>query len=340
MSVDLELLLHFLKFDIRTQSLDIKPWIERLYVSNDLTHRFPHKLASLRLCVERKDAATAASLRPPAHSVFAETNLCDGRCYYEDGRFFSANYGEYWHEIEYELNTHTVRANLGGKYLESGQFVISNIVRPLLQSFILPFYGVKTLHGAVVGKERQNFLLAGPGAAGKTTTALQLMRAGYALLSDDGPFFVTDNGCALALSSLDYLHLTEDTLRLFPLLERRKVGVKDQREKFSVRMSDLQNTGALTLPLQITHYIRLRRGREFTVPRITVINRNTVHRNLVDECMVIFRRAPFRTTAYPFQQYTDFVFDLLTKVVQQADTFELEFSDQHLSELPALLNQL
>lgn len=290
--------------------------------------------------MERKDAPTAARIRPPARGVFAETNLCNGRCYYEGGRFFSANHGDYWHEMEYDLNKQTICANLGGRYLHSGQFVISNIIRPILQSFILPFYGLKTLHGAVLSKGGRTIFLNGHGGMGKTTTAVQLMRAGYELLSDDGPFFFTDSGSAYALSSLDYLHLTANTLRLFPELRAHVVGAKDNREKFAVRMSDLQNGGAWTQPLQVTDYIQLRRRRDVTVPRIVKIKRNLVHRSLLDESMVIFRRPPFRGSAYPFREYSEFVFDLLTKVVQGAETYDLEFADHHLPEIPEIINQL
>ena len=89
--------------------------------------------------------------------------------------------------MEYELETGTIRANLGGKYLQSGQAIISNIMRPVLQSFILPFYGLKTLHGALLTKDGQTLFLSGPGGAGKTTTALAFADAGYEILSDDGP---------------------------------------------------------------------------------------------------------------------------------------------------------
>ena len=242
--------------------------------------------------------------------------------------------------MEYDLSAGTIRANLGGKYLESGQYVISNIIRPILQSFILPFYGIKTLHGAVLTKGERTILLTGRGGADKTTTAAQLMRAGYDILSDDGPFFFTDGNHAYALSSLDYLHLTENTLRLFPELKERTVGVRDHREKFAVRMSELPNSGAWKQPLRITHYIQLQRRREVAVPRVEKINRHLIHRTLLDESMIIFRRAPFRASADTFRQYSEFIFDLLAKVVQGAETFELTFADQHLREIPALLEQI
>jgi hypothetical protein len=291
--------------------------------------------------VERKNVPGAAPIRRPAAPVFAETNLCNGRCFYEDGRFFSENHGDYWHELEYDMSAHTIRAELGGLYLRRGQAVISNLIRPILQSFILPFYGVKTLHGAVLSKDGKTVFLSGRGGAGKTTTAVQLMSAGYEILSDDGPFFVTDRGNAYALSSLDYLHLTERTLDLFPALRPHVVGSKDSREKFAVRISDIQGVdGAWRRPLPVTHYVRLSRRTGIAAPRIEKISRSGVHRSLLDECMIVFRRAPLRQSPYPFREYSEFIFDLLTKVVRGAETYDLVFADQHLAELPALIDQL
>ncbi len=242
--------------------------------------------------------------------------------------------------MEYDLNTHTIRANLAGKYLQNGQHVVSNIIRPILQSFILPFYGLKTLHGAIVSKGGRTIFLSGHGGMGKTTTAVQMMRAGYELLSDDGPFFITDDKCAYTLSSLDYLHLTENTLTLFPELTAHVVGAMDSREKFAVRIGELQNGGAWRQPLRITDFIQLQRRPDVAMPRIKKINRNLVHRSVLDESMVIFRGAPFRSSPYPFREYTEFVFDLLTKMTQNAETYKLKFADHHLSEIPALISQL
>lgn len=333
-------MLHFLKFDIQTSSLEFSNWIERLYCTNDLTARFPAKFKSLKLFVESRNSPQCIPIIRPEQGVFAETNLCNARCYYQAGRFFSSNHGEYWHEMEYNLHTNTIRANLGGRFLESGQAIISNLIRPILQSFILPFYGIRTLHGAVVCKQGRTIFLHGRGGMGKTTTAIQLLEAGYELLSDDGPFFFIDGGLAKVLSSLDFIHITENTLRLFPQLRTLVVGVKDNREKFAVRISDLKNNGAWTEPHRITHYIQLQRRPDVDVPRLRKINRNTSHRILLDESMVIFRRAQFRHSADPFGSYSQFVFDLLGKVIQAAEPYELEFADHHLSEIPALIDRI
>ncbi len=337
--MNLTLLLHFLRFDIQTHSLDLEDWIKRLYVSNDLTGRFPNHVASIQLLVENKDAPEAAPIAAPKDPRFAETNLCNGRCYYEDGRFSSANHGAYWHEIEYDVRTHTIHANLGGQYLHSGQFVVSNIIRPILQSFLLPFYRVKTLHGAIISKGVQTILLAGRGGAGKTTMSIAAMQAGYDLLSDDGPFFTTEDDQAYAFASLDYLHLTEHTLQLFPSLQARVVGEKDARDKFAIPTRKLQRTDTWTQPRPVTHYVHMHR-HEVATPRIRRMQKGVIHQQLMNESMIIFRGAAFRESAYPFKAYSEFIFDLVAKVVRGAEVYELEFADRHLPDIPALLERL
>src|SRR5215208_1600435 len=146
-AVQLRMLLHVLDLDVLTHSLDVRQWIEQLYVSNDLRQRLPERASSLTLHVERADSPHAATLAPAPGAVFAETNLCTGRCYYAHGRFFSASDSEYWHRMEYDLDTRVIRANVAGIYYERPQAIVSNLIRPILQSFLLPFHGLKTLHG-------------------------------------------------------------------------------------------------------------------------------------------------------------------------------------------------
>lgn len=338
--MNLKLLLHFLKFDIQTNTLGTMPWIDRLYVSNDLTKTFPDKCASLKLIVENKNSPEAPFISQPANGVFAETNLCTGPCYFEEGRFFSENHGDYWHEMEYDLSTHTIRANVAGKYLYNNQALITHLIRPILQSFILPFYGIKTLHGAVLTKAGRTVFLSGQGGIGKTTSAVQFMRAGYDLLSEDGPLFITHNGSAYALSSLDFLHVTENTLTLFPELKPFIVGQKDHREKFAVSTRNLQNGCSWAQPQRITDYIQLRRDSNVNTAQIKQINRCVVHRELINESMVVFRWASLHDQANTFNRYSEFVFDLLTKVIHGAETYELKYADQHLEQLPEMISRL
>lgn len=310
--------------------------MKALYTSNDLTPHFAPQASCLSLQLESRDSPAAIELASRSGAVFAETNLCGGRCFYGDGRFFSSARGEYWHEMEYELATGTIRANLGGKYLQSGQAIISNIVRPVLQSFLLPFHGLKSLHGAVVTKDGQTLFLSGVGGAGKTTTALACAAAGYDILSDDGPLFTLQGEGACALSSLDYLHLTEQTLGLFEHLRQYVVGGKDGRDKFAIPLRRLQKSNAWRQPQQITRFIQLQRDARYTRPQIRRIDKQRVLQELFNDSMVIFRRAPLRGQPQ-FDRYSEFIFDLVVKIIQGAEVCQLEFADEHLHLLPALL---
>jgi hypothetical protein len=311
--------------------------VKELYESNDLTPLFGGQASRLRLHLESRHSPGALGLAPRSRAVFAETNLCGGRCFYRDGRFFSSGRGEFWHEMEYELEAGAIRANLGGKYLQNGQTVIANIMRPVLQSFLLPFHGLKSLHGAVVTKAGRTIFLAGAGGAGKTTTALAFADAGYEILSDDGPLFTLHTGRAFALSSLDYLHLSEQTLSLFENLRRHVVGGRDSRNKFAIPLRKLQQSDALKKPHQITHFIQLQRDRRVDRPQIRSIDKKRVLQELFNDSMVIFRREPFRGQP-SFRRYSEFIFDLVVKVIRDAEIYRLEFADEHLHTLPSLLD--
>ena len=175
-----------------------------------------------------------------------------------DGRFLRGQGRGTAASARVRFASSTIRAFVGGLFLTSGQYIVIDLIRPILQSFLLPFYGLKSLHGAVLHGHGKTIFLDGPGGAGKTTTALMLARAGFDVLSDDGPLFVADGGRTFVLSSMDFAHLTEGTVRLFPELEPFVVGGKDSRGKFAVNLRPLQPSGSLA-PLAVTHYIRLRR---------------------------------------------------------------------------------
>lgn len=330
------LLLHFLKFDIRSTepgSGDWIDWVDRLYSESDLRLRFPRRAATLTLEIGKLDSRSAR--QPwPAGVVFAETNLCGAPCFYADGRFYASRDGDLPLRLEYDFASSTIRALVGGLFLTSGQYIVIDLIRPILQSFLLPFYGLKSLHGAVLHGHGRTIFLDGPGGAGKTTMALMLARTGYDLLSDDGPLFVSDGGRTYVLSSLDFAHVSEGTVRLFPELERLLVGGRDSRGKYAVRLRSLQPSGQLA-PLAVTHYIRLRRGN-CANPSVIRLGKKDMLRDLVDNSLVVFRPASFRGDRR-FKAHSQETLDLISGLVRDAEPCCLEFADQHLPEIPAML---
>lgn len=331
-----ELLFHFLKLDIESRSLDLAPWAERLYVSNDLTGRFPAHTRRLRLLLERKDSEYAAPIPPMHHGAFAETHLGLGPCYYEAGRFYSENHGHLWHEMEYGFDDHTLRANLAGRYAESPQSVITYVVRTILKGFLMPFYRLATIHAAGLSKGDRTFLLAGAPGAGKSTTAIHLMLAGYDLLSDDRTYITLDGDSACALSSLDALHVTDDTLRLFPALRRHVVGEKDEGGKWAVSLGQLPRGTSWRAPSRVTDFIQLRRGH-VARPTLSKLDRGRALQDLLRETMIVFRARPFRSAPYPFGEYSEFILAVVTALVRDASCYVLEFADHDLPRLPAML---
>ena len=333
------MLLHVLNLEVRSRSLRVRPWIERLYAFNDLRAVLPHRASLLTLEIERVDSAHAMPITVPASAVFAETNLCTGRCYYDAGRFYSTSETAYAHVMEYDLDANVIRANVGGIYLENPQAVVSNMIRPILQSFILPFYGLKTLHGAVLSKGAHTTLLLGAGGAGKSTTATQMAHDGYDLISDDGPFFTLDGSNAYAMSSLDYLHVTDNTLNMFPGLARHVVGGRDHREKFAVARAGLQRSDAWRRPLTVDTVVKIRRG-PVAEPRVTPYDKRALMQELLTESMTVFRPAAFRDRRSTFTAYSDFIFEIVAGVVRGAEVYELEFANHHLSQVPELIERL
>lgn len=332
-----ELVLHFLKLDIESHSLDLDPWLRRLYLSNDLTGRFPAHATRLRLCLEDRDSPSALRLVALQGGAFAETHLGLGACYYADGRFYSENPAQLWHAMEYDLETQTLRANLAGRYAESAQWVVTYVLRPILKGFLMPFFRLATVHAAGVSRGGRTLLLAGAPGAGKSTIAIQLMQAGYELLSDDRTLVTLDGDVAYALASLDALHVTDATLRLFPALPANVVGARDEGNKWAVGLDGLAIGSAWRSAHPITDFIQLRRG-PVARPRLAALDRGRALQDLLRESMVVFRAPAFRAAPYGFAAYSEFLLAAIAALVRDARVAVLEYADHDLPRVPALLD--
>lgn len=333
------LLLHFLKFDIQSNSLDLSFWPEQLYEPNDLTRQFPVHRTTLTLQIENGDSDFALPIAPPQNGIFAETNLCTGKCFYENGRFYSSSETQFRHQMDFDVERNWLRANVGGAFLESGKNVVSNFLRPILQSFILPFSGLKTLHGAVLHKDGRTVFLSGGAGMGKSTTTLQLIRSGWDVLSDDGPFFFSNDGRAQVLSSLDHLHVTQNTLQMFPEMQPQVLGELDVREKYALRRRGLQRGEAWKSAHTITDFVELRRG-DHAFPRLAAGDRAAVFRALFNDTMVVFRRVDPASSRLSARAYSAFIFQLVTDVLRGARVHRLEYANHHLAQIPQILETI
>ncbi len=336
------MLLHWLKLDIRSRSIDFGNWPDRLYMSNDLTGVFPSHRRNLSIEVERASAADSLDLKEITHctGTFAEIPLCGGMCFYRDGRFYSECRGEFQSRTEFDPVAGTIRMNIGGRYDEmSPEAALPLVVKPIMQSFVLPFFQLKSLHAAVVRKDDVTLMLAGPGGAGKSTTALRLMAGGYTLLSDDTALFTHRGGVSFALSSLDSAHATNETLDLIPGLREHTTGGPDHRGKYNVSVSTIQPSAMWREPKPVTHFVQLSRQ---SVSRVRLVESSKSHatRALLAEAMTVFRPAALSAQKNLFEEHAAFSFDVITSLMRDARTLNLEFADHHLESLPDILGQL
>ena len=79
--------------------------------------------------------------------------------------------------------------------------------------------GFFLLHAAALSWRGQGVLITGPSGAGKTTTMLQCVRAGFQFVSDDATLLTrAANGDILAVATLNTMHVTPRTVDFFPEL--------------------------------------------------------------------------------------------------------------------------
>ena len=332
------MLLHWLKLDIQSRGLSFGDWPEVLYDSNDLRAHFPGNERALSVRIELAESAHAIGIEPITrdNGEFAEIGLFGGMCWFRDGRFYSVCDAEFSSEAEFIPADGRVSINLGGRYRSvSPESMLALVVKQLMQSFALPFYRLKFLHGAAVTRAGRTMILSGPGGAGKTTAALRLLQYGYTLLSDDGPLFTHHDGVTSALSSLDYSQATDRTLELLPFLRETIVGERDHRGKYRLLTRRVQPDESWRQPQRVTHMIHLER-RKCSAPHLREIDRTRASAALIDEAMTVFR-APAFAGAGIFRAHSELTFDTVTSLVRDARAYELSYGDEHLDLIPALL---
>ncbi len=327
--------LHSLRFAISSETLDLGPFLDALYIDSalpdDVLPATPRTTLELRVELGEPSSVPSVTERPGA--VFAENNLCGGPVWFADGRFGARIDGPYPQAIEYDPVAGRLRTVVGGEFAGDPQAVVGRVIRPLLQSFVLPFHGLASLHGALVARDGRGVFLAGGAGAGKTTTALAFARDGWALLADDGPLFALADDGAVGLSSLDYLHVSAATLALFPELADGVVGGRDHRGKYAVSRRPCE-TQALRHPVVVDTYVQLRRDATDR-PRLRALRRAEVFRRLVAEAMTVFRASVFRDDT--FATYSQWCLRLLASFSERADPFLVEFGDDDLDVIPSLV---
>ncbi len=266
--------------------------------------------------------------------------IADAHCYFRDGKFTSEADGELAHQLEIDVNARTVKGNIGGVFLDSEESFIYIVVRDILRRLILPLSGLVMLHGSVVTRGDQTIFFAGDKAMGKSTIALEMLKHGYKIISDDSPIAALTTGGAHVLSGRDQLSVTGNTLKLFPELEDCVSRQRDVSGKYFLDRAKLGATRVTAEPRKITNFVQLNRAA-YEQPTLMPIDKGIASANLMKEFMPLFRKEiAIEEDATFFRDKNQTMFQILSCLLSGASAYELKYSDTHRSELPALLSAL
>lgn len=266
--------------------------------------------------------------------------IADAHCYFRDGKFTSEADGELAHQLEIDVNARRVKGNIGGVFLESEESFIYIVVRDILRRLVLPLSGLVMLHGSVVTRGDQTIFFAGDKAMGKSTIALEMLKHGYKIISDDSPIAALTTGGAHVLSGRDQLSVTGNTLKLFPELEDCVSRQRDVSGKYFLDRAKLGATRVTAEPRKITNFVQLNRAA-YEQPTLMPIDKGIASANLMKEFMPLFRKElAIEEDATFFRDKNQTMFQILSCLLSGASAHELKYSDTHRSELPALLSAL
>lgn len=167
----------------------------------------------------------ALSARQPAGRVVSESRLLTCTL---DGDLLTAHFPR-WGTVSVDLVAATVDGELLPEMFEHyGAFddMLIIVLGPLLRR-----RGFFSLHAFAAARDGQAALLVGDIGAGKTTTGLSLLEAGWKLVSNDSPLLSQSANGVLACAYPGLLAAYDDTLARFPSLHRYAGNPADGRKR-------------------------------------------------------------------------------------------------------------
>lgn len=170
---------------------------------------------------------TVPSLPPwrPAGQVVSESRLLTCTL---DGDVLTAHFPR-WGTVSVDLAAATVDGDLLPEMFEHyGAFddMLIIVLGPLLRRS-----GFFSLHAFAAALDGKAALLVGDIGAGKTTTGLSLLEAGWKLISNDSPLLSRSEGGVLACAYPGLLAAYDDTLARFTSLQRFMGDATDRRKR-------------------------------------------------------------------------------------------------------------
>jgi hypothetical protein len=190
---------------------------------------------AIRQRIERLFAPFAATTAPQQHAIRLHLRLLapDGLASWQPageivsasrllqcalhGDILSAHFPR-WGTVTVDLAAETIAGDLLPEALNHyGAFddILIIVLGPLLRR-----RGFYSLHAFAASREGLAVLLVGDIGAGKTTTGLSLLEAGWKLISNDSPLLRQEGGKVLACAYPGLLAAHDDTLARFAALQR------------------------------------------------------------------------------------------------------------------------
>jgi len=170
---------------------------------------------------------TVQSLSPwqPAGQIVSESRLLICAL---DGDRLTAHFPR-WGTVSVDLAAGAIDGDLLPEMFDHyGAFddMLIIVLGPLLRR-----RGFFSLHAFAAALDGRAALLVGDIGAGKTTTGLSLLEAGWKLVSNDSPLLSIDSGRVLACSYPGLVAAYDDTLARFPTLRRFMGEPTDEHRK-------------------------------------------------------------------------------------------------------------
>lgn len=110
------------------------------------------------------------------------------------------------------------RLTIGRACVEAKPRLVAETLAPFLLFELLRHRGLYHLHGAALVRGDRGLIIAGPTRSGKTTTAVSLIRRGFACVADDDLFVQATDGSVLVYGLPEEFTLAPTAAELFPEL--------------------------------------------------------------------------------------------------------------------------
>jgi hypothetical protein len=220
---------------------------------------------------------------------------------------------------------HRTRRRLVGWIADHGKLTQYELGRPLHSELMLwhKDRGVQAIHAGLVARDGQGVLFGGPGGAGKSTTALTCLKAGFEYMADDYVALeARDDGRYDGHSLFCSTHLEPNHLQRFPYLRQHAIpGRLPREDKSLVMLSEV-------LPDGLSRKARI---RAVALPRVIDAERPSIRPATTIEALL--RLAPSSLLLLPYAGVQAHEFEKLSTFLEATPTYWLELG-RTMDEIP------